>query len=602
MREHGASGGTAASSRRGRRARQEDAWLIKRLPGSRGDYCLAVADGMGGHEAGNLASRLVIDALDEEIEARGEKDTAQAILRRAASRANASILALRDSNGRQLDAGSTLVAAIVSDGRLVIGHVGDSRAYLVEEDRVQQLTVDHTAGAGVVEDAEESVGTPAARAQYAGALLRYLGSSEFDGLDFLPEEGSLRIEKPAIVLLTSDGIHGELAEADILAHLTGTEDLSDGIDGLLRLAYHGGGRDNMTAVALEVGRVSRSARAVTPPPPWPREKEGKVGPLFLRTLVVAAVAGLCLGGLIYLTSRLVGGAEQWSAATPRLASAAALQSAPSLPPPPFPSRPSLAEVEVHTPARAAEPVESPGTPSDDGCWLILENVPPGLRIRGVLGEHEFTESLKTGYNEMHLPPGSLRFVLVSRNGTRIGQPVEIDTDMAGQHLVYDIGDWRPAATPRRHSRARRPVVPAPAPAPKAPKTLKTPKTESEGAAAPPKVEAEAVSPPRVEASDPPKPAAEIPAASEKTIEPEAPEPDPIRRDRARRTRRWKGPLQGLSKTRRHERKQDEQKDKSPKAAKSKKEVSPGTDHTDPPARTPREEGGGDEGSDSGRLG
>ncbi|MCU0621353.1 MAG: protein phosphatase 2C domain-containing protein [Gemmatimonadales bacterium] len=259
----------AAASHAGRRSSQEDAYLV-RVHG--GEAWLVVADGMGGHAAGEVASGLTIDAFGPAAQ-RGDPDPVVR-LSAAASHANEAILAHARAHPESADLGSTVVAAVVRGGQVVLGHAGDSRAWLVTAEGVEQLTRDHSAVQDALDRGSETA-AELARSPYRHAILRSLGDAAFPGLEWSPPGGALAVPPGSILLLTSDGAHGFLSPAEMLEHLAGTRALAEGLDHLLRRAYANGSDDNITLAACEVGRFPRSRVPAQPPPPIPRARPGR---------------------------------------------------------------------------------------------------------------------------------------------------------------------------------------------------------------------------------------------------------------------------------------------------------------------------------------
>ena len=290
----------ACVSHRGRRPRQEDSGLAEAIAEG---AVIAVADGMGGHLGGDVASRLAVEALQHACA--GPRQHPRELLAGAADEANRAILAHAAKTAPGETVGSTLVAAVVLDGQAVIGHAGDSRAWLVTADEVVQLTRDHSA----VQDAlDRGTMTPeeASRSVYRNAILRNLGDPAFPGLEFTPEQGWLELSPGSVLLLTSDGAHGVLTPAEFLHHLVGTPTLERGLDHLLRLAYHRGSDDNITLVGCEVGRLRRSQTPAQPPPPMPRPSSGTARrrhPAIPAAVGVLLVALVALAGLLTMSVR-----------------------------------------------------------------------------------------------------------------------------------------------------------------------------------------------------------------------------------------------------------------------------------------------------------
>jgi len=278
---------TAAASNAGRRGHQEDACVTTRV----GDgELLVVADGMGGHAAGEVASALVVEAYLELAGGKSATGLSGDGLERAARTANRRILDHAAGHEEARGLGSTVVAVGIGGHGCVVGHAGDSRACLVTADEVIPLTRDHSA----VQDALDA-GTltegEAATSPYRHAILRNLGDADFPGLEiseFEAPEGS-------VILLTSDGAHGFLTDAEMLEHLSGTASLEEGLEHLLRVAYHRGSDDNITLVGAEIGRFPRSRVQAQPPPDLPKLTPRAAKARSSSLLVAAAL--FCVGAL-----------------------------------------------------------------------------------------------------------------------------------------------------------------------------------------------------------------------------------------------------------------------------------------------------------------
>ena len=157
----------AVESIAGRRDYQEDSVLAQHL--SDGRVLIAVADGMGGHAAGEVASALALETLLNSLEAGGALDEAFV-------KANAEVWDKAQEPGRK-GMGTTLVAALVEDGEYMIANVGDSRGYVLSADGIRQITHDHSFAAEA-----ERHGQPIAEEmaiRYKDALTRSIGTQEY---------------------------------------------------------------------------------------------------------------------------------------------------------------------------------------------------------------------------------------------------------------------------------------------------------------------------------------------------------------------------------------------------------------------------------------
>ena len=231
----------AALSVAGRvRANNEDSILCR--PQAR---LWAVADGMGGHQRGEVASAICVEVLAQSIEA-GE-DLCTAI-----HSANRRIIEA-DQAGEGRAMGTTVVAVHFSDAEYQVAWVGDSRAYLVGVAGIQQLSQDHSWVQSMV-DAGEMSAEQARTHPRRNVILQWLGR-EGDELEVGLAHG--RLAEDQLLLLCSDGLNGELADEDIRRLCVGARTLEELVTQLIEEANRMGGRDNISCIVL--GR--------RPPPP-----------------------------------------------------------------------------------------------------------------------------------------------------------------------------------------------------------------------------------------------------------------------------------------------------------------------------------------------
>ena len=221
------------------RASNQDALLLQ--PGKYGLY--GVADGMGGHKAGDIASMMAV-ALVKRFFCDVKPTKEQ--LRKGIEEANQMIYEEQLYRSELSGMGTTLTMIWEDKERILLGHVGDSRAYLLREKTLRQVSQDHSMVAEMVRD---GLITPeeARRHPYRNIITRALGTDEWVDVDVT------EIEKRAgdIYLICSDGL-SEYVQEDQMQALLLEHDLEEAADLLLNLALKGGGRDNISLVIAEV--------------------------------------------------------------------------------------------------------------------------------------------------------------------------------------------------------------------------------------------------------------------------------------------------------------------------------------------------------------
>jgi len=219
----------------------------------------AVADGMGGHEAGEIASALAIEALGGFIR-RSAADTDFSWpygldrtlsydanrLRTAIHLANRRIFRAAESNDDYSGMGTTIVGVLVCDGRVAIGHVGDSRVYLWRNGALEQLTQDDSWAASIL--AQDPRMTPAdiARHPMRNVLTNVLGAREQVDVHLVERD----LESGDVLLLCSDGLHGVLGADALGALLAAHSDVDEAARELVEEALDAGSHDNVTALVI----------------------------------------------------------------------------------------------------------------------------------------------------------------------------------------------------------------------------------------------------------------------------------------------------------------------------------------------------------------
>ena len=205
----------------------------------------AVADGMGGAQAGEVASRIAAGAFERGP--RNDDASAEGQLEEIAQQANRKIHRLAQEDSSRAGMGTTLTAALVRNDEVAFGHVGDSRAYLLRGGQLKRLTKDHSLveelrrqGRLTEEEAEEH--------PQRSIITRALGpepSVNVDTMTFPARDGD-------VFLLCSDGLTTMVSDDEIRDILASSRNLRTAVNKLVDAANRRGGRDNITAIAFRV--------------------------------------------------------------------------------------------------------------------------------------------------------------------------------------------------------------------------------------------------------------------------------------------------------------------------------------------------------------
>ena len=224
----------------------------------------AVADGMGGHQGGEVASKLALDTL--------RKATDGVALAQAVQDANRAVFERAGKDPALAGMGTTLTAFLVVGDTLRLAHVGDSRAYLLREGELQRITTDHTVVEGLVEKGELTPQEASIHPQRS-ILTRAIG---VDG-EVQVDQASIQPRPGDRLLLCSDGLTGMIEEADIQRILEEHEDPQAAADALVEAANEAGGQDNITAIVIDVAEAGADPHAQATPTetvaPGPRHTE-----------------------------------------------------------------------------------------------------------------------------------------------------------------------------------------------------------------------------------------------------------------------------------------------------------------------------------------
>ena len=221
-----------------------------------GPRLLAVADGMGGHAAGEVASSLTIASMAK-LDSEPPGGDMLAELAAAVAAANTRLQEMIIANPAVEGMGTTLTALFWSDGHAAVCHIGDSRGYLLREGELYQITHDHTLVQSLVDEGRISVDDVSTHPQRS-LLLRAL-----DGRSVAEPDLSVHDAQPGDrYLLCSDGLSGVVSDETLREAMAPTEDPEAVTRQLIELALHGGGPDNITCIVADV--VDTAASRVSP--------------------------------------------------------------------------------------------------------------------------------------------------------------------------------------------------------------------------------------------------------------------------------------------------------------------------------------------------
>ncbi|HET9948678.1 MAG TPA: protein phosphatase 2C domain-containing protein [Longimicrobiales bacterium] len=238
----------AVESIAGLRPYQEDSVIAETLPDGR--TLVAVADGMGGHAAGEVASSVALETLVgalEEGHGLGE----------AFRLANERVHRMASEPGKR-GMGTTLTAVLVEGEAYTVANVGDSRVYLVSAEGVRRLTEDHSFVAEAVrrgQSEEEAMATP-----WRDALTRSIGTEEEVEIDLF---GPFPLEEDSALLLCSDGLYKALSDEELHQVFVQSRGARGAARSLVTAAFDGGSDDNISVAIAEYGEVPRTRPAPT---------------------------------------------------------------------------------------------------------------------------------------------------------------------------------------------------------------------------------------------------------------------------------------------------------------------------------------------------
>ncbi len=203
---------------------------------------LIVADGMGGQAAGDLASRLCVETMVDAIQASTQTGAVR-VLAEAIREANRAVSSKAASDPALDGMGTTIVAAVPENGSLIVANVGDSRLYLIDDDRIEQITHDHSL-------VEEMVRAGKLKREQArnhpkkNIITRAVGETGDPEVDFF----DVALNRGDIALLCSDGLTNMVEDERIFRIVRGSRNLQEAGGRLIEAANRAGGKDNISVV------------------------------------------------------------------------------------------------------------------------------------------------------------------------------------------------------------------------------------------------------------------------------------------------------------------------------------------------------------------
>ena len=236
------------------RKTNEDNWYVNEpSPISKSFYAI-VADGMGGHNAGDVASNMATNTISKYINKHYTDelsyDALKALLIKAVEESNRQILAESIKSREKTGMGTTLVMCFIINNKAIVTHVGDSRLYLIKKEKIHRMTKDHSLIAELIDEGKITE-TEALNHPQKNVITRAIGTDhivDIDVYEFSLTDGD-------IILLCTDGLSNMISDDEIKDTILNSENVIIAPKNLVDLANKKGGADNITAVILKYADI-----------------------------------------------------------------------------------------------------------------------------------------------------------------------------------------------------------------------------------------------------------------------------------------------------------------------------------------------------------
>lgn len=419
---------------------------------------LVVCDGMGGANAGEVASQLAVDTVVQVVRDGTLAEDPGQVLREAVESANGAVHSQATANSEQRGMGTTCTALVLRGREVWIGHVGDSRAYLVRGDKVTRLTKDHSLVAELVEKGHLTE-AEAKHDHRRNVVTRSVGALDHVQVD--AERVVDQLKPGDTLVICSDGLHGQVTDYEI-GMIAGEQPPAEACAGLIDLANERGGPDNITAIVARLGGVATAEPA--PGAAAKHDEPAPKGPLNIRLLVGVALVLLVLVVAVgaMLLGQLKGRAGDEVAVTPPAGdssagapaagesaapgdavtgeeppSAAPTESTPAPvaaeKPAPAASTPAAAKPAETAPAKPAAAKPAPAAPSGPGTVRLMTRPfqPSTFSVDGELYAQD------VGFFSQSLPAGDHVVRVEGSAGGSVDIPVHVEAG-GSYSLVADL--------------------------------------------------------------------------------------------------------------------------------------------------------------------